>query len=387
MLKSGTYTQLAPILFGNGCAGQAGEAVGNLGCKKVLLVCDEGVLAAGAVETVKKALLGAGIQVIVWAEAQTDCPEDTVKAAAAIGRNESVDGVVGVGGGSVLDTAKAVSAVIPNDDQVLDDIVLYLSGQKNYANQPLPVIEIPTTAGTGSESTFVAVVTSEKLDCKIGLPVPPAYGIVDSELTKTVPSYITAFTGMDALSHANESLTEQTNTPHSDLLAYEAIRLIKENLPLAVEDGTDMEARDRLAFASNIAGISFNESGVHIGHSAAHALGHLYHIPHGVCCANMTPAIIKFAAKTYPEKMKKLGNIMGAKITSDDPEVIGTQAADAVRKFAASIGVKTFKELGLSKDQVLAAKPMFYGDPLCMAFGGEVTEQDVTDILTDAYEG
>ncbi len=179
----------------------------------------------------------------------------------------------------------------------------------------------------------------------------------------------------------------QTNTPHSDLLAYEAIRLIKENLPLAVEDGTDMEARDRLAFASNIAGISFNESGVHIGHSAAHALGHLYHIPHGVCCANMTPAIIKFAAKTYPEKMKKLGNIMGAKITSDDPEVIGTQAADAVRKFADSIGVKTFKELGLSKDQVLAAKPMFYGDPLCMAFGGEVTEQDVTDILTDAYEG
>ena len=292
MLKSGTYTQLAPILFGNGCAGQAGEAVGNLGCKKVLLVSDEGVLAAGAVETVKKALLGAGIQVIVWAEAQTDCPEDTVKAAAAIGRNGSVDGVVGVGGGSVLDTAKAVSAVIPNDDQVLDDIVLYLSGQKNYANQPL-----------------------------------------------------------------------------------------------AVEDGTDMEARDRLAFASNIAGISFNESGVHIGHSAAHALGHLYHIPHGVCCANMTPAIIKFAAKTYPEKMKKLGNIMGAKITSDDPEVIGTQAADAVRKFAASIGVKTFKELGLSKDQVLAAKPMFYGDPLCMAFGGEVTEQDVTDILTDAYEG
>ena len=387
MLKSGTYTQLAPILFGNGCAGQAGEAVGNLGCKKVLLVRDEGVLAAGAVETVKKALLGAGIQVIVWAEAQTDCPEDTVKAAAAIGRNESVDGVVGVGGGSVLDTAKAVSAVIPNDDQVLDDIVLYLSGQKNYANQPLPVIEIPTTAGTGSESTFVAVVTSEKLDCKIGLPVPPAYGIVDSELTKTVPSYITAFTGMDALSHANESLTEQTNTPHSDLLAYEAIRLIKENLPLAVEDGTDMEARDRLAFASNIAGISFNESGVHIGHSAAHALGHLYHIPHGVCCANMTPAIIKFAAKTYPEKMKKLGNIMGVKITSDDPEVIGTQAADAVRKFADSIGVKTFKELGLSKDQVLAAKPMFYGDPLCMAFGGEVTEQDVTDILTDAYEG
>ena len=221
MLKSGTYTQLAPILFGNGCAGQAGEAVGNLGCKKVLLVSDEGVLAAGAVENGKKGPFRSGNPGYRVGRGSDGLSGRYGKGRCAIGRNESVDGVVGVGGGSVLDTAKAVSAVIPNDDQVLDDIVLYLSGQKNYANQPLPVIEIPTTAGTGSESTFVAVVTSEKLDCKIGLPVPPAYGIVDSELTKTVPSYITAFTGMDALSHANESLTEQTNTPHSDLLAYE----------------------------------------------------------------------------------------------------------------------------------------------------------------------
>ena len=120
----------------------------------------------------------------------------------------------------------------------------------------------------------MAVVSSDKLDCKIGLPVPPSYGIVDSELTKTVPPYITAFTGMDAFSHANEALTEQKNTPHSDLLAFEAIRLIKENLPVAVQDGNNSQARDCLAFASNIAGISFNEAGVHIGHSAAHALGH-----------------------------------------------------------------------------------------------------------------
>ena len=321
----------------------------------------------------------------MWAEAQTDCPEDTVKAAAAIGRNESVDGVVGVGGGSVLDTAKAVSAVIPNDDQVLDDIVLYLSGQKNYANQPLPVIEIPTTAGTGSESTFVAVVTSEKLDCKIGLPVPPAYGIVDSELTKTVPSYITAFTGMDALSHANESLTEQTNTPHSDLLAYEAIRLIKENLPLAVEDGTDMEARDRLAFASNIAGISFNESGVHIGHSAAHALGHLYHIPHGVCCAILTPAVIRLQALYYPEKMKQLGNLMGAEIVSDDPEEIGRKAAEAVRNFVKEVGIPSLKEQGFTKEQIMEALPVVEHDPLAYAFDGQVTEDVIKNLLEYAY--
>lgn len=387
MLKSGMYTQLAPILFGNGTVEQAGEVVKGMGCKKVMIISDEGVNETGIVNRVQKILQNSEIAAVLWTEAETDCPENSVKKAASIGRNEQVDGVVGVGGGSVLDTAKAVSAVIPNDDQVLDDIVLYLTGQKQYAHLPIPVIEIPTTAGTGSESTFVAVVTSDKLDCKIGLPVPPAYGIVDSELTKTVPAYITGFTGMDALSHACESLTEQKNTAHSDLLAFEAVRLIKENLPIAVNDGNDMTARDNMAFASNIAGISFNESGVHIGHSAAHALGHLYHIPHGICCANMASAVIRFAAKTYPAKMKKLGELMGADITSDDPAVIGELAANQVRKFAKAVGVKSFKELGLNKEQILAAKEMFYGDALCMAFGGKVTEQDITDILADAYEG
>lgn len=181
-------------------------------------------------------------------------------------------------------------------------------------------------------------------------------------------------------------MTEQKNTPHSDLLAFEAIRLIKENLPVAVQDGNNSQARDCLAFASNIAGISFNEAGVHIGHSAAHALGHLYHLPHGVCCANMTPAVIWFAAKAYPEKMKRLGNLMGAGIVSDDPDEIGRQAAKAVREFAASVGVKAFKELGLTKEQVLKVKGMVYGDALCMSFGGEVTEQDVEEILAYAYD-
>lgn len=386
MMKSGIYTQLAPVLFGNDTVARAGETVKHLGCKKVMLVTDKGVLEAGAAGKVRHVMEQSGIEVVLWSEAETDCPEESVKKAAAIGRCEGIDGVVGVGGGSVLDTAKAVSVVVPNDNQVLEDIILYLTGQKDYANAPVPVIEIPTTAGTGSESTFVAVVTSEKLDCKIGLPVPPAYGIVDSGLMKTVPPYITAFTGMDALSHANEALTEQKNTPHSDLLAYEAIRLVGENLPAAVKDGNDMDARDNLAFASSIAGIAFNESGVHIGHSAAHALGHLYHVPHGVCCANMTPAVIRFAAKTYPQKMKRLGRLMGANITSDNPETIGKEAADAVRTFARAVGVQSFKELGLTKEQVLAAKSMFYGDALCMAFGGEVTEQDALDILADAYD-
>lgn len=385
MLKESTHFQLAPVLFGAGTLLKAGSVVKQLGCSHPYIISDLGIVKTGNVDRLCDALKADGFEFTVWAETKQDCTDSDVWAAAAIGRESKVDCVIGLGGGSALDAAKAISAVIANGDDVIDDIVLYLTGQKDYANKPLPVIEIPTTAGTGSESTFVAVVTSSKLDCKIGLPVPPAYAIVDSELTKTAPASVTGFTGMDALSHANESLTEQKAGPHSDLLAYEAIRLIKENLPKAVANGNDMDARDNLALASNFAGISFNESGVHLGHSIAHALGHLYGIPHGICCANVTPAIVKFAAKTHPEKMRKLGEIMGAEFKCCDCDA-GEKSALAVRKFQKEVGVKTFKELGYSLDQILAAKPLVYGEPLSTAYDGVITEEDVAEVLKDAYE-
>lgn len=385
MLKDGIYLQLAPVLFGKGTVEQAGEKVKALGVKKAMLVSDAGVAAAGITDRVERILTGAGIKVVVWAEAETDCPDTTVLAAAAIGRRENIDGVVGLGGGSVLDSAKAIAAVVANDDMVLDEIPLYLTGQKQYERHPLPVMEIPTTSGTGSESTFVSVVTSSKLNCKIGLPVNPDYGIVDSELTVTVPQDITAFTGMDALAHAMEALTEKKATAHSDLLAYEAIRIIHEYLPRAVKDGHDEEARDYMAYASNLAGISFNESGTHIGHSAAHAIGHTYHISHGICCSNMTPPVMRFAAKTYPEKIKRAGLIFGAEFTSDSPEEVGMAAAEAVRSFAASLGVKTFRELGITEEQLASLKGTINSDGLCHAYGGTVTEQDIEEMLRSAF--
>ncbi|AKL97291.1 alcohol dehydrogenase, class IV [Clostridium aceticum] len=386
MLKSGVYTQLAPILFGNGTSQQAGKKAKDLNMTKVLLVTDKGVLDTGHAEKVVNVLKAEGIDVVMWDGVETDCPDYTVAAAAAIGREKAVDSIIGVGGGSVLDTAKAIAAVIPNGDGVLQEIVLYLTGQKRYAVQPLPLMLIPTTAGTGSESTFVSVVSSETMQCKIGLPCPPNYGIVDPELTVGSPAFITAFAGMDAFSHASEALTEVKNTPHSDLLAYEAIRLISKWLPIAVKDINNLEARENLALASNFAGIAFNESGVHMGHSTAHALGHMYHIPHGICCALVTPPIIEFSAKAYPEKMKKIGEIMGLSFSPETPENIGKIVGNAVRVLCKEIGIPSLKEQGLTKEQVLAAKPMIYQEPLCMTFDGTITEQDVITLLETLYD-
>lgn len=375
------YFQLAPVLFGWGASARAGEVVQKLECGKAILITDTGVAATGAAEKVRGSLKASGIDVVVWDRAQMDCPESTVRAAAVLARNAKVDCVVGVGGGSVLDTAKAVATVAVNGDGVLEEMPLYLTGQKQYDVSPLPVIELPTTSGTGSESTFVAVVTSDLLDCKIGLPVHPAYGIVDPQLTLTVPRDITGYTGMDAFSHASESLTEQKASRHSDLLAYEAIRLIRENLPAAVADGRNSRARENLAFASNIAGISFNESGTHIGHSIAHAIGHTYNLPHGICCANVTPAVIEFTALAYPEKIRKLGLLMGAVYFSEEPVEIGKSTAKAVREFAAQVGVPTFRQLGLDAEKVLAVRDTVWNDGLAHAYGGSFTPEDIERIL------
>ena len=385
MLKAGVYLQLAPVLFGKGTSEQAGAKARELGISKAMLISDKGVLEAGITKRIASIVENAGIETVVWTEAETDCPDDTVSTAAKLAKDEHTDGVIGIGGGSVLDTAKAVAAVAAQYDTVLEEIPLYLTGQKQYGKHPLPILEIPTTAGTGSESTFVSVVTSSKLDCKIGLPVAPDYGIVDPELTKTVPADITAYTGMDALAHAVEALVEKKATPHSDLLAYEAIRLICKYLPRAVENGADEEAREHLAFASNLAGISFNESGTNIGHSAAHAVGHVQHIPHGICCSNMTPPVIRFASKTYPDKMKKIALLFGMNISSEKISEIGNMTAEAVRKFAADLGIKTFRELGVSREELVSLKNIIYKDALCHAYGGAVTEQDIEELLISAY--
>lgn len=387
-MKTGLYFQLAPVLFGKGTISQAGIKVKELGMNKVMIVTDKNIEQLGYAEKAAESIRKEGIEVMVWNGAEQDCPDHTVIAGASICREKGIDGIVGIGGGSALDTAKAIAAVVPNGDSVLDDIVLYITGQKQYENHPLKLLLIPTTSGTGSESTFVSVVTSSKYDSKIGLPCPPDYAIVDPELTVTCSEFITAYTGMDAFSHANESLTEKKNSPHSDLLAYEAIRLISKWLPVAVKDLNNMEARENLAFASNLAGIAFNESGVHIGHSLAHELGHKYHIPHGVNCALLTPAVIEFAAKTYPEKTKKIGEAMGLAFESEDGEYIGKKVADAVRNLCKEIGIPSYKELGLTREQVLAAGPAVFSgpDPLCIAFDGMVTLEALNEILEIAYD-
>lgn len=387
MLRTGSYTQLSPVLFGSGTVAQAAEKAKAIGITKAMIVTDQGVVKTGHDKKLIKSLEQAGLAYVLWPNSIGDCPDSSVREGAAFAREQKVDGIIGFGGGSSLDTAKAIAVIAANTDAILDEIPAYLSGQKQYPNAPMPKLLIPTTFGTGAECTFVCVITDSKLDCKIGLPSPPTFAIVDPELALGMPAFVTAFTGMDAFSHASEALAEVKNTYHSDVMAYEAIRIITQWLPKACADINDLEAREWMGIASNFAGISFSESGVHIGHSIAHALGHKYHLAHGICCALVTPPTIEFTAKAYPEKIAKLGEAMGLAVTEKDPKKIGKQVADAVRNLMKEIAIPSFEAQGLTKDQIMAVVDLVYGEPLCTCFCGEITKEDVITTVASCYDG
>ncbi|MFD1174817.1 iron-containing alcohol dehydrogenase [Paenibacillus puldeungensis] len=384
-MKRGVYEQLAPILFGSGTVVQVGDKAKELGMTKVLVVTDKGIAAVGHPKKVVDSLKAAGIECKVWAEATGDCPTESVRAGSAVAREFGADGIVGIGGGSSLDTAKAIASIAANTDEILEQIPVYLSGQKSYPNAPLKSICIPTTAGTGSECTRVAVLNDEKLDMKIGLPAFPSLGIVDPELTVGSPASLTAFCGMDAFAHANECLASKLRTPHSELLGYEAIRLITKWLPVACADTKNLEARENLSLASNLAGISFSEGDIHLGHVIAHELGHKYNIPHGLGGAVATPAIIEFVALEYPETTKKIGDAMGLDLTGVTDAAVGREVADAVREMMLEINIPTLEEKGIQYYQVMEMLPAVMNHPLAASYDGTFTEDQVKRILEQTY--
>lgn len=229
------------------------------------------------------------------------------------------------------------------------------------------------------------MINDSKLDRKIGLPSAPDYAIVDPVLSLNTPAHITAFTGLDAFSHAHEALTEKKNTAHSDLLAYEAIRLIAKWLPIAYLNPDNLEAREHLALASNYAGISFSESGTHIAHSIAQVMGHRFCIAHGVTCALALPPAIEFIATQFPEKIKRMGIAAGIDFSDNNSETIGSTVANWVRDLMRSLRIDSYEKQGISLSDCLSVENEVFNDELFHCYAGIVTRSDLHKILESMY--
>jgi alcohol dehydrogenase len=251
------------------------------------------------------------------------------------------------------------------------------------------LVLIPTTSGTGSEVTSVAVLTDPEDHKKKGIGGPnvrATLAIIDPTLTLGMPPSITADTGMDVLAHAAEALTANRANMIADTLGEKAIAMVVENLPKAVKNGADMDARSQMSFAATLGGWSFGSSNTQLGHAFGHALGSLYHMPHGNACGVALPEIMDFIADAAPDGMKKVAAAMGLRVEAGaSPARVGELVRDAMVEFSARIGQKTLKQFGIKEAALPGIAKAISTEFLVASAPKKVTEEDILTILQKAY--
>lgn len=299
------------IVYGIGIIGNIADNVKQFGKRRAILVTGPNVSKAGPGDKVKAGFAQTDIEIVcVFDQVPNDSNVKCVAACAAMARENNCDFMIVLGGGSVMDTAKVANIMICKGGKIEDHMGAYLLGNDKL----LPMILIPTTAGTGSEVTKVAVIADP--DNNVKLPFAetqflPDMAILDPEMTVSMPPKLTAATGMDAMTHAIEAFVDKEWSPASDALAKQAIKLINENILTAVANPKDLKARGAMLVASTLAGIAFSHSMVGMVHGISHALGGVYHIPHGLANALVLPEVMEYNLESRLERYAEIAEIMG----------------------------------------------------------------------------
>ena len=340
------------IHFGFGMVRSLPERIRALGAVRPLLVTDPGVRAAGLLDKVTSVLQTAGLDFLVCDRVKPDSGSALIDETVAEVKRDKPDVIVGLGGGSSLDTAKAVAALATNPGCALD-----YAGLHKVRNRPLPVIAIPTTAGTGSEVTLWSVFTDDTRSIKVaigGLLMYPAVALCDPELTLELPPPMTAATGMDALAHAVECYTNNACQPISAALALRAVELIGRHLRSAVLNGRNRQARYGMMLASTMAGIAMNPTRLGLAHALAMPLGSWdLRVPHGVVLALTLPPVMEFNYRAEPERFIDVARALGEPVDSLPRLAAAARAAAAVRELASDIGIpKGLGDFGVRPEHV-----------------------------------
>ncbi len=313
LMQGFEFNTVGCLVSGAGSALELEQQCRKLGITRPLLVTDPGLVQIGLVAAPLQALEEAGLAPVVFDQVREDPPEATVLAAAELARVQGVDGVVGLGGGSSMDVAKVVAVLLGGDQPLAE-----LYGVGMVKGGRLPLILVPTTAGTGSEATPVAVITTGETT-KAGVSSPvllPDVAVLDADLTLGLPPSITAMTGVDAMVHAIEAYTSRhQKNPLSDNLARQALDLLSRNIRTAVHDGGDREAREAMLLGACLAGQAFANAPVAAVHALAYPLGGHFHIPHGLSNSLVLPSVLEFNAPAALEHYAELvGLVAGAEV-------------------------------------------------------------------------
>ncbi|MHB8458736.1 MAG: iron-containing alcohol dehydrogenase family protein [Candidatus Limnocylindrales bacterium] len=340
------------VRFGVGAVERLPALVAASGASRAFIVTDAGVVAAGVADRVRAALASGGIEIGLFDGVEPDPGTDTVERGAAAFRRFGTDGavVVPVGGGSAMDTAKAVSLLAVNDGGIWD------LGYDDPALEPgRPLVAVPTTAGTGAETNSFGVITDDAVGRKgyVGHPsLLPVACVLDPALTLGLPPAPTAATGIDAMTHALESLLSRNPNPFAEAIALAVIRTVGEWLPRAVADGSDLEARSRLLFAAHLAGVGqASGTGVGLVHALGHSIGARGHLPHGTALAAVLPAVLAFDLPVRARELALVGVTLGAVAPNASAEDGAVAAVDAVRRLIDAVGQRrTLHDLGIGDE-------------------------------------
>lgn len=371
------------IVFGRDSVRELPKVVQGYHAEKVMLVYDAGVKVAGIADKVLESLKEAGVEIVIFDQVIPNPTNEVVEEAAQIAKDENVDTFVAVGGGSSIDLAKAIDVLMTNPGPIGQ-----YGGIGMVKNELLPLIAIPTTAGTSSEITNVsALIDTEKVIKYVVIDnkLVPSKVIIDPEFTKTMPASVTAATGMDAITHAVESYISNMASPLTEYNSLQGLKILYHNLPLAVKDGVDMEAREQMLLGCVITGFGFSNANLGLVHGIAHTLSAHFKLAHGMANATVLPYVMAYNAKSCPEKMVELAKAIDLPVTGEtdkDKYLL----SEELLKLTKELGIKTLSEQGIKEEDFeMLAEDVLHEPVLGFNPRQDITKEDVIEILKKAY--
>lgn len=376
------------IIFGENKIYTLPDELNNRNLKRAMLVVTPHFVNNGLAAKLQGKLKEAGIESVVYSNLIQDAPDFTVNNGAQIARDFKADTIVAIGGGNAMDTAKGINIIVNNPGKTIAD---YLDPSTLPSRNPGAfLILCPTTTGTGSEMTFASVIHFMDTDRKLSVGDGTAFAnlaIVDPVLTVELPKDVTAYTGLDALTHCVGCLTSIYNVnPLSEALARDGIGIIMENLPKVVANPSDLEARNMMCYASMTAGMAFIDQICNIDHALSESMGAVAGTPHGVACGAALAPSIRFLCEAAPEKVRKVADAMGVDVSNQNPVEAGETVANALAAFVKSVGCPSMKELNYTEEQlecISELTPQAVGSLLSPR---HVTKEEVLALLHDAMQ-
>ena len=364
--------------FGPGARKELPGVVARLGFNKALVVTDKGLMKFGVAKMVLDVLDEAGIPYAVFDEVKPNPTVTNVKQGIAAFKESGADFIVAIGGGSAMDTAKGVGIVCNNPE--FEDIVS-LEGVADTKKKTVPIIALPTTAGTAAETTINYVIIDEEKQKKMVCVDPndiPCVAIVDAELMYSLPKSLTAATGMDAMTHAIEGLITKGAWELSDMFELKAIAMIHKYLPIAVEEPTNPEGRNGMAVAQYVAGMAFSNVGLGVDHGMAHPLSALHDVPHGVACAMLLPTVMRWNACAAADKYVDIAKALEVYREGMTREEAADAACAEIENLSRRVGIPAhLSELGITEADIPALADQAIADVCTPGHPRPVTREDI----------